>query len=142
VAPFIMGSKLLIRVPQPFWASILVYCLSLTFTKVSILLQYLRVFTTKQFRVFCWALLGFVAVYSTWSVFASIFECMPVAYFWDKTIKGGHCMNQYAVYFTGAAVNIVTDFAIIILPMPVLRRLNLPLKQKRALMLVFALGGL
>jgi hypothetical protein len=67
---------------------------------------------------------------------------MPVAYFWDKTIKGGHCMNQYAVWFTNAAVNIVTDFAIIILPMPVLRSLDLPLKQKRALMLVFALGGL
>ena len=120
----------------------MIYCLSLTFTKVSILLQYLRIFTTKQFRVSCWALLGFVAVYGTWSVFSSIFGCMPVAYFWDKTIKGGHCMNQYAVWFTSAAVNIVTDFAIIILPMPVLWRLNMPLKQKRALMLVFALGGL
>ena len=137
-----MRSKMLIRVPQPFWASILIYNLSLTFTKVSILLQYLRIFTTKQFRVSCWALLGFVAVYSTWTFFASIFECMPVAYFWDKTIKGGHCMNEYAVWFTNAGVNIVTDFAIIILPMPVLRSLNLPLKQKRALMLVFTLGGL
>lgn len=66
---------------------------------------------------------------------------MPVAYFWDKAIKGGHCMNEYAVWFTNAGVNIVTDFAIIILPMPVLRSLNLPLKQKRGLILVFTLGG-
>lgn len=138
---YTLSKETLINSQKPFWASIWIYNLSLTFTKVSILLQYLRIFTIKQFRVFCWTLLGFVAIYSTWTFFGSIFECMPVAYFWDKTIKGGHCMNQYAVWFTNAAVNIVTDFAIIILPMPVLRSLDLPLKQKRALMLVFALGG-
>lgn len=43
---------------------------------------------------------------------------------------------------TNAAVNISTDFAIIILPMPVIRSLNLDRRQKTALMGIFAIGGL
>ncbi|OCL10124.1 hypothetical protein AOQ84DRAFT_289897, partial [Glonium stellatum] len=138
---YTLSEETLLNSQKPFWASVWIYNLSLTFTKVSILLQYLRIFTIKQFSVSCWALLGFVAVYGTWAFFSSVFECMPVSYFWDKTIESGHCMNQYAVWFTNAAVNIITDFAIMIFPIPVLRSLTLPLKQKRALILVFTLGG-
>ncbi len=38
-------------------------------------------------------------------------------------------------------MNIVTDFAIIILPMPVVRTLQLARKQKYALIGIFAVGG-
>jgi hypothetical protein len=106
------------------------------------LLQYLRIFTTKVFRVWCWSLFAFLIAYTVWTFFGSIFLCYPVAYFWDKTIEGGKCMNQFAAWFTNASLNIVTDFAIVILPMPVLKNLNLPTRQKRSLMLVFTLGGL
>ncbi|OCK75392.1 hypothetical protein K432DRAFT_337541, partial [Lepidopterella palustris CBS 459.81] len=136
-----LSEQTLINSQKPFWASIWIYNLSLGFTKASILIQYLRIFTIKQFRIACWSVLAFVIAFSTWTFFGSIFECVPVAYFWDKTIPGGHCMNQYAVWFTNASVNIATDFTIIILPMPVLKGLKLPMKQKRALVCIFALGG-
>jgi hypothetical protein len=47
-----------------------------------------------------------------------------------------------ALWFTFAATSIVTDLAIWLLPMPVLKSLQLPRKQKYSLMGVFALGGL
>jgi hypothetical protein len=46
------------------------------------------------------------------------------------------------MWFFNAAMNIVTDLAIIVLPMPVIRRLNLKRRQKQLLMGVFAIGGL
>ncbi|KAJ4330189.1 hypothetical protein N0V87_010212 [Didymella glomerata] len=58
-----------------------------------------------------------VVCYTFWTVFSSIFA-------------------------TNAAINISTDFAIIILPMPVIRSLNLDRRQKTALMGIFAVGGL
>lgn len=43
--------------------------------------------------------------------------------------------------FANSGLNIVTDVATATLPLPVLNNLELPRRQKRALMLVFALGG-
>jgi hypothetical protein len=119
-----------------------VYYLSLTFIKISVLLQYLRIFTIRSFRIACWSILVLVALFSFWTFFGSIFLCTPVAFFWDKTIKDGKCLNEYAVWFTNAGFNILTDFASILLPMPVLKNLKLPRRQKWALMVIFALGGL
>lgn len=43
--------------------------------------------------------------------------------------------------FTNAGINIVTDIATAALPIPVLKSLQLPKRQKVALMAVFGLGG-
>ena len=124
---------------QPFYASVPIYNASLTCTKVSILLQYLRFFVTKTARRACWAVMAIVGSYGLVALFGTCFMCVPVSYFWNKTISG-HCMNAMAFWFTNAAMNIATDLTILILPMPVLYNLNLPTKQKRLLMGVFAFG--
>ena len=46
------------------------------------------------------------------------------------------------MWFTNAAINIATDFAIVILPIPIIKSLNLPRRQKQALIGIFAIGGL
>jgi hypothetical protein len=118
------------------------YNLSLTVTKMSILLQYLTIFPTRRFRIACYVILAFVSSYGVWTLFGNIFMCSPVAFFWNKAIPSGKCLNQFAVWFTNGAVNIFQDIVILILPMPVLRSLQIQKGQKRALMLMFALGGL
>jgi hypothetical protein len=75
-------------------------------------------------------------------VIGSIFSCTPVPFFWDKGIHGGQCINLMAFWFSNASFNIISDIAIIILPIPVLKTLNLPKKQKYGLILVFIMGGL
>ncbi|KAF2739810.1 hypothetical protein EJ04DRAFT_294907 [Polyplosphaeria fusca] len=125
---------------KAFWASLIVYYLSLGLTKTSILLQYRRVFATKHFRVACWCVLAVVIAYTGWTVGSSILACVPVQAFW--THEPARCINQFAMWFTNAGINIATDFAIIILPMPVIRSLNLARRQKQALIAIFAIGGL
>jgi hypothetical protein len=127
---------------KAFWASIWLYNLSLTFTKVSILLQYLRIFPTRRFRIVCCVVLGFVILYGLWTFLGSVFICTPVSFFWDTTVPGGKCMNELVVWFTNAGVNILQDILILLLPMPVIRRLSIPKLQKKALTAIFALGGL
>ncbi|KAH8725892.1 hypothetical protein GQ44DRAFT_796079 [Phaeosphaeriaceae sp. PMI808] len=125
---------------KAFWASLIVYYLSLGLTKCSIILQYRRVFTTRRFHVACWLVMAVVVAYSVWTVFGSIFACVPVRAFWTR--EPAKCINQFSMWFTNAAINILTDFAIIILPMPVIQSLNLARRQKQALMGIFAVGGL
>ncbi|KAF2116403.1 hypothetical protein BDV96DRAFT_574059 [Lophiotrema nucula] len=124
---------------KAFWASLIVYYLSLGLTKSSILLQYQRVFPTKNFQIACWSIMSVVVAYTIWTVLGSIFACIPVRAFWTK--EESRCINQFAMWFTNAAINIGTDLAIIILPMPVVRSLNLARRQKQALIGIFAIGG-
>ncbi|KAK4506774.1 hypothetical protein PRZ48_000507 [Zasmidium cellare] len=123
-----------------FYVSIWVYNLSLSCTKISILLQYLRIFPQLWFRRCCVAMLVVVVVYSFYTFFTAVFACTPIAYFWDQSI-GGHCLDRFAVWFANAGINIATDVITAILPLPVLKQLELPKRQRYALMTVFALGG-
>ena len=128
---------------KPFWVSIWVYNLAISCTKFSILLQYLRIFPQNSMRMSCYILMAVVFVYSCWTFFSAIFACKPISFFWNPTMPGGGtCLNRFAVWFANASINIVTDIATGILPLPVLKELQLPKRQKIALMIVFALGGL
>lgn len=127
---------------QPFWASIIVYNVGLTLVKCSILCQFFRFFIEPKARATCWIALGTVATFGVCTMFGSIFGCTPIAFFWDKTFKDGHCMDLNVFWYVHAAFNIVSDLVIIILPIPVLIPLSLPRRQKYALILIFILGGL
>ncbi|KAI4938390.1 hypothetical protein J4E85_000830 [Alternaria conjuncta] len=129
-----------IALAMTFWSSLIVYYLSLGLTKGSMLLQYRRIFPTKKFQIANWLTMAVVVAYTIWTVFSSIFTCTPVRAFW--THEKSTCLNQFAVWFTNAAINILTDFAIILLPIPVIQKLNLGKRQKIGLISIFAVGGL
>jgi hypothetical protein len=67
--------------------------------------------------------------------------CYPVSFFWNRDHKGGHCMNQYIIWFTNAALNIGQDVILILLPLPVIRGLRIPASQKKGLVTMVALGA-
>ncbi|KAF2790309.1 hypothetical protein K505DRAFT_282840 [Melanomma pulvis-pyrius CBS 109.77] len=125
---------------KAFWGSLIFYYLSLGLTKSSILLQYRRVFPTRRFQIACWLTMILVIVYTIWAVSGSIFACYPIRAFWTHE-EPAKCINQSAMWFTNAGVNILTDFIIILLPMPVVRSLNLGQRQKQVLIIVFGIGG-
>lgn len=108
---------------------------------MSILLQYRRVFSTPRMRLACSLLIGFLAVYGTWTVVSAWANCVPLAKFWDPSVPG-FCFDKKALWFSNSAIHILTDLLILVYPMPVLKSLQLPSRQKFALMGVFALGGL
>ena len=96
----------------------------------------------RNFRIAAYVVLGVVSVYGAWTIFGDVFLCSPIAFFWNPTIPGGHCMNEFVIWFVNAGLNIATDLAIIILPINSIRHLNLPRRQRRLLIIVFGLAGL
>ena len=75
------------------------------------------------------------------TLFAGIFQCTPVAFFWDESIAGGKCIDKFALYFAHAGVNIITDFMILLFPILILKDLIMPRTQKIILIGIIALGG-
>ncbi|CEO60815.1 hypothetical protein PMG11_05335 [Penicillium brasilianum] len=123
-----------------FWASVPIYQTSLITTKMSILLQYRRVFSTPRMRLACNLLIAFLAVYGTWTILSAWANCVPLEKFWDPTVPG-FCFDKKALWFSNSAIHILSDILILVYPMPVLKSLQLPKRQKFALIGVFALGG-
>ena len=115
---------------QMFWASLWIYNLALTVTKVSILVQYIRIFPIRRFRCACYAMLCIVIACGAWGIFGNVFICYPVNLFWDESSSGGQCMNEYIIWFTTAGLNIGQDVIILFLPLPVQRPLSHTILEK------------
>ncbi|KAF2036257.1 hypothetical protein EK21DRAFT_52355 [Setomelanomma holmii] len=126
---------------KAFWVNLSVYSLALTMIKVSILIQYLRIFPVRCFQKGCFLLLGVIVAYGAWTVFGNIFLCSPIAFFWDKSVDDGHCLDRVVLWFANAGVNIAQDIIILLLPMPLIQTLQISKNQKRGLVMMFALGA-
>jgi fucose permease len=111
-------------------------------TKTSILLLYLNLSRTE--KVFRWATLGTLAVVNLAGLaltFLNTFQCSPVgAAFMTPVPASNHCEYIVTLYLSSAPVNIITDLAILLLPMPVLTSMRLPRKQKIILIITFGFG--
>jgi hypothetical protein len=51
-------------------------------------------------------------------------------------------LSIYRIFYANAALNIASDFAIVVLPMPAIIKLQMLIRQKITLMCIIALGGL
>ena len=125
--------------------AIIAYDLSLIATKLSFLLMYLRIFHTKYIRIAVWASIGTVLCFAFWAIFAHIFFCRPVRYFWKTNpipYDSPSCLDALDNYMAFTILNIVTDFFIVLLPLPFIRQLKLRKSLKLGLTMIFLLGGL
>ncbi|KAF1969357.1 hypothetical protein BU23DRAFT_571576 [Bimuria novae-zelandiae CBS 107.79] len=124
---------------KALWATIPLYNLALLFVKLSIVCQYMRIFKEVMFQRTCKILLGVLAVYGCWTVFGSIFLCIPVQFFWG--VGEGSCMNRLAFWFSNAGLNIATDILIFAIPIRSIESLYMSKKKKIALGLVLGFGA-
>lgn len=115
------------------------YDIALASVKLGILAFYYRVFAVPIFRriviataafVFCWG----IGITVTLALF-----CHPIEAFWDSNVKG-QCLDlQKFTYFTNIS-NLITDFWIFLMPVPVIWHLQLQTKKKLLLSLIFCIG--
>jgi hypothetical protein len=100
-----------------------------------------RIFKVKKFEYAVWVMMGFTIAYGV-ACFITFFAlCRPFAYNWDPTIPGGECGDRNLPFLLSAIFNFALDFAMIILPMPVLWHLQMSTSRKWALTAVFATGA-
>lgn len=124
-----------------FYIAQVFYKLTINLTKTSILLLYRRIFVQQWFRYSCNTLICIVMAYCVATTASSIWQCTPIPLAWDKSLHGT-CISMIKNWYANAGFAIATDVLILSLPMQPIWASKLPVNQKRALMLVFALGGL
>ncbi|OAQ62524.1 hypothetical protein VFPFJ_11421 [Purpureocillium lilacinum] len=105
--------------------------------KLSLLFLYKRIFPSRRFHLVVHTMALLVAMWGITSTFISIFNCTPVSAFWTRK---GSCLDFKKFGIGYAIVNITTDFAVWLMPMPSVWSIQLPTSQKIALCLIFLLG--
>ena len=107
---------------------------------MSILVLYLRLFAVnKPFKYITWLTMFFVFGYLFSNLWTQIFGCTPRAKYWDPDIPG-HCINYTKAGLAYGSMNVVSDFIIFVLPLPIVWGLKLTRKEKFGVSLIFMSG--
>lgn len=127
------------------YAFSILYNPSLMLTKTSIIAFFLSVMSKDVDPVFKWCnwlTLAVVNLFGIALTFLSIFQCRPVAAgYLYPTPPTAKCTDIVTLYLSSAPVNIITDVALLFLPMPILTGMRLPRKQKIILVVTFSFGA-
>ncbi|KAH7393460.1 hypothetical protein BKA64DRAFT_755623 [Cadophora sp. MPI-SDFR-AT-0126] len=141
---FWLLTRQVVRALKFFWISELLYLSAITFTKLSLLLFFRRIFPSNGFRkATVWA--GAFIITSNISLFMALaFQCMPVHGVWTNWMYKTppvQCINVFAAVYIAAGMSITHDILILCMPIPTLWSLNLGLQKKINLMVMFGVGS-
>lgn len=125
------------------WLAHVLYKLGVSFIKSSICLLYLRIFTDKLFRILTWTTLALTAVFGIIISLATIFQCRPITATWDpneRSKEATWCASTEALWYSSGTFFIITDLVLVILPIPLIWKIQRPLKEKLLLYVIFGIG--
>jgi hypothetical protein len=115
------------------------WALTVNITKASILMQYLRIFSTSITRVSCYILLVALLPATLWATLGGPLLCDPVKKLW-KPETLGHCLSAQVYWISVAGIDIGLDFLVLLLPLPAISTLHIARKQKLSILLLFLFG--
>ena len=118
----------------------MIWALSNTSVKLSILHLYIMIFRIRSFRIITYILMGTTIIYCAIVILEAFLICRPLAFFWNKTIEGS-CGNEQAIFLSTGILNLMIDVMVVILPMPMLWGLQMKVAKKIALTGIFGLGA-
>ena len=125
---------------QTFVGVQLLYFLNAALTKFSILLLLYRIFgLKKRFRQAVWISGLVVITYWLSCSMVAIMGCIPVEKNWNESTPGT-CVDRISFLRWNGICNLLIDLLILCLPIPMLWRLELPLRRKVEMTGTFALG--
>ncbi|KAL9081848.1 MAG: hypothetical protein Q9159_006969 [Coniocarpon cinnabarinum] len=125
-----------------FYYGFIPYQIGITLPKLSCVMFYARVFGQRSstgLRLNLWILGILIVINSIVCIIANILQCQPVDQYWKQT-KPNSCFNIVLWQILHAVTNLIFDLYILVLPMPILAKLQTS-KRKRVLVItIFALG--
>ncbi|CAK3952526.1 hypothetical protein DOTSEDRAFT_51841 [Lecanosticta acicola] len=117
------------------------YYFTLFFIKLSILLLYMRLAKELRNHLYWGTLtvLGLMCLQFCSTIVVTATQCIPMSKYWNPSVSG-HCISLTGFFYATNAFTIVTDFIMIIMPIPTIWKA--PRHQKYGYLTAFLLGGL
>lgn len=123
------------------WLSQIFYYGALGCVKCAIVALYHRLASQPKHKSALKWIGGAVLAHTIAAVITTAHMCDPVAIIWQPTFPVG-CIDILSFNYFNAAFHIFTDLLLAVLPIPILKGLQINHKKKIALVVVFAVGAL
>ncbi|KAB8259684.1 hypothetical protein BDV32DRAFT_123937 [Aspergillus pseudonomiae] len=134
---FVKNQKLFV---QEYVAAIISYSITVMLTKISILFLYHRFFPMKWLLLIAYVVGAIVVAYNLAVIFVAAFQCIPLSALW--TGQSEKCINTAPPFTALAIVNVVTDIAILAIPVTPVLGLHMNTSRKVQVLTIFLLGGI
>ncbi|KAF2732919.1 hypothetical protein EJ04DRAFT_496088 [Polyplosphaeria fusca] len=132
-----------VQTAQMAMATQLLFVCITAFTKVSVLLTYLRIFPSQKNKYFCYAMMVFTTAWAITTFLLFLLQCeqVPVQSYWFMTAYPERkCVSIGPIYYVTGALNVFSDFLIFLWPAKDLAKIQISLKQRIILILMFTIG--
>ncbi|KAL7958402.1 hypothetical protein V8C34DRAFT_152357 [Trichoderma compactum] len=114
------------------------YVLGIWGFKTSLLVSYVRM-VPGTYRLLPISIAAIVTMAHIAFMLVFLFLCIPVQKQWEPLVPG-HCADAVPFYLTFSSLTIIFDVITLVLPFPVLIKLQMKIRRKIALLCLFALG--
>lgn len=120
------------------------YFLQVATLKLTLLFFFLRIFPKPIIKRLLWATIAFNCLNGVAFVFAAIFQCQPISFYWTKWDGEGHgqCVNINGLAWSNAIISIVLDIWMLALPLYEVFHLQLSWRKKLSVAVMFCVGTL
>ncbi|EED18206.1 integral membrane protein [Talaromyces stipitatus ATCC 10500] len=123
------------------------FCLSSILTKISLLWFCRRLLGSSAKSKFRYLNLSLIAamvllfILGLLFIFITLFTCIPLKASFDLLPDYPyHCIDGNAVVIAASVINVCTDFMTTVVPMPLIWKLQLPRRQRLAVIAIFGIG--
>ena len=127
-----------------YYLQTIMYFAELGLLKLAFLFLYLRIFPSKVVHLLLWITIVFSTLYLLIYTFLAIFLCKPISYFWTNwdDEHTGSCIDIDILSWSNSAISISLDLWILAIPLSQLKGLNMDLRKKIGVGIMFFLGTL
>jgi hypothetical protein len=140
-AEFVLVLGLVTKQVQIFYVASTLYTQTTGFAKLSLLLFYNKLSPAKWWMWYTRISIFILLAYSVAITYAMLFACKPIQHNWNVTITAGSCIDRQKLYISIAALQIMSDGSLVIMLIPMIRRLQMPFWQKIGLVAMFIIGS-
>ena len=114
--------------------------LDVTLAKLAILLLFLRLFEPKktgrkQLRFWLWFMIFFNVLYCAVYMLVVQLQCIH-----RKKAENGSCVDEHLLLMTASLINVITEIALLIVPIFIVRGLRIPTAKKIGIVAILSFG--
>ncbi|KAL2817176.1 hypothetical protein BJX63DRAFT_386314 [Aspergillus granulosus] len=126
------------------YASTIIYAPLALFVKVTLLLVLAKIYKPSRLGTIAIdAILGLNLFYYITILFVKVFICSPVSAYWTSMNQPSEdCLNRFAVIATDSTISVISDVAILVLPVVLTWPLQMAVRVKMRVMALLGLGGI
>ncbi|KXH66341.1 hypothetical protein CSAL01_03935 [Colletotrichum salicis] len=136
----IMDDPGLIFFEETKFALNMISILGLGLVKSSILVLYYTLFPSQRFRYVVFGVLAFVIGWTVSFFLSHLFTCFPITVFIEP-YYGNSCVQTVPMFLALLFTDVIADFVILVLPVAMVLKVQMPLRKKLAVIAMLGLGA-